>query len=264
MSERTLNQRDYRVLRDILDLTRPDHPDPPQERVFQLLAHLAVLTGCDTVSLQDTDCIHEIRPYCQALDEGVRIIEPPETTADRSQDPEVRLFWQCWWTSVCSLPERTGTPVVVSDRSVLSQREMRSHPLYVEYLTYVDEILLGYPTGPGRSARLLLSREEGSAFGHRELVLMQMLSPHLEGLVRATVPPATSRTDVLTGRQLQILRQVAQGLTNRDVGRALGISEATVRKHLEHSYQRLGVLSRAEAVAELWGESSVGLTLSRR
>lgn len=56
----------------------------------------------------------------------------------------------------------------------------------------------------------------------------------------------------LTGRQLEILGQVARGLTNREVGRVLGISEATVRKHLENAYQRLGVLNRTGAVAEVW------------
>ncbi len=40
-----------------------------------------------------------------------------------------------------------------------------------------------------------------------------------------------------------------RGLTNRQIGRELGISEGTVRKHLEHVYARLGVTNRMSAVA---------------
>lgn len=61
-------------------------------------------------------------------------------------------------------------------------------------------------------------------------------------------------TATLTGRQREILRFVARGLTNREIGRALGIREGTVRKHLEHSYLRLGVLSRTGAVAAAFGD----------
>lgn len=56
----------------------------------------------------------------------------------------------------------------------------------------------------------------------------------------------------LTRRQAEVLRQVALGRSTDDVARALGISGATVRKHLEHVYDRLGVTSRAAAVATAW------------
>ena len=257
MSDRSLTPRDLRILRDILDLTRPRHAESPQERTFQLLAHLDSLIGCSDVSLQEMDCIHQDRLYCQAYEDGEGWIESPEEREIMRQDPMNSIFWRCWWTSLCSLPERMGRPVVVADRSVFSQREMRSNPLYVEYLTYVDEILVGYPTGYGRSARLLLSRDEGSAFGPRELMVMEMLLPHLQGLVLSTVPPAAqAMTHRLTGREAEVLRHVALGLTNRQVGRDLGISEGTVRKHLENSYLKLGVLSRTGAVAALTGMPS--------
>lgn len=256
MSDRSLTPRDFDTVRDILDLTRPPDAESPQERTFQLMAHLESLIGCDSVSLQEMDCVQQVRLYCQGFEDGERWIETPEEAEVLRQDPLIALFWRCWWTSTCSLPERTGGPVVISDRSVFSQREMRANPLYVEYLRYVDEILVGYPTGHGRSARLLLRRDEGSAFGPRELMIMEMLLPHLQKLVLSTVPPAQPLTDRLTDRQVEILRHVARGLTNREVGRDLGISEATVRKHLENSYQKLGVLSRTGAVAALTGMAS--------
>ena len=52
----------------------------------------------------------------------------------------------------------------------------------------------------------------------------------------------------LTPRQKDLLRLVAAGHTNTQIARRLGISEGTVRTHLENIYQRLQVSSRAAAV----------------
>ncbi|WP_460724086.1 response regulator [Nocardia heshunensis] len=53
----------------------------------------------------------------------------------------------------------------------------------------------------------------------------------------------------LTTRELDILAQLAQGLGNREIARALHISEATVKTHLGRIYDKLGVDTRAAAVA---------------
>ena len=46
-----------------------------------------------------------------------------------------------------------------------------------------------------------------------------------------------------------MLSLVAEGRTNRDIGRALFLSEATVKSHLVHIFTKLGVGSRTAAVA---------------
>ncbi|MFC6011076.1 response regulator [Nocardia lasii] len=53
----------------------------------------------------------------------------------------------------------------------------------------------------------------------------------------------------LTARELDILGQLAHGLGNREIARALHISEATVKTHLGRIYDKLGVDTRAAAVA---------------
>ncbi|OKK13108.1 LuxR family transcriptional regulator [Streptomyces sp. CB00455] len=53
----------------------------------------------------------------------------------------------------------------------------------------------------------------------------------------------------LTDRELDILGQLARGLGNRDIARALFISEATVKTHLSRIYDKLGVDTRAGAVS---------------
>ncbi len=51
----------------------------------------------------------------------------------------------------------------------------------------------------------------------------------------------------LTARELEVLRLVAQGKTNGEIGVALGISEKTVEKHLDMIFRKMGVISRVEA-----------------
>lgn len=54
----------------------------------------------------------------------------------------------------------------------------------------------------------------------------------------------------LTGREVEILRLIAKGLSNNEAAKVLGLSRATVRTHLEHIYQKLEVTNRVEAVTE--------------
>lgn len=53
----------------------------------------------------------------------------------------------------------------------------------------------------------------------------------------------------LTPRELEVLQLVAGGASNREIGRELMLSEATVKSHLVHIYDKLGVRSRTSAVA---------------
>lgn len=54
----------------------------------------------------------------------------------------------------------------------------------------------------------------------------------------------------LSLRELEVLGLVAQGLSNDEVARELFLSKATVKSHLVHVYEKLGVDSRTAAVAE--------------
>jgi DNA-binding NarL/FixJ family response regulator len=76
-------------------------------------------------------------------------------------------------------------------------------------------------------------------------------------LLRRFQPPSAPETPAeggaarsLSPREREILKLIARGLSNADVARALSISSATVRTHLEHIYQKLEVSNRTEAVTE--------------
>jgi DNA-binding CsgD family transcriptional regulator len=52
----------------------------------------------------------------------------------------------------------------------------------------------------------------------------------------------------LSPREIEILHLVALGLTNKEVGRTLNISQFTVRNHLNHISQKLDASDRTEAI----------------
>lgn len=70
-------------------------------------------------------------------------------------------------------------------------------------------------------------------------------------------PPVASRLfqqlrnpeEILTPREAELLSLLTEGLSNRELGRRLFISEATVKTHLAHIYAKLGVDTRAAAIA---------------
>ncbi len=58
----------------------------------------------------------------------------------------------------------------------------------------------------------------------------------------------TSQAEALSGREIEVLTAVGRGLTNKEIGRHLHISEATVKTHLLHIFTKLEVADRTAAV----------------
>ena len=65
----------------------------------------------------------------------------------------------------------------------------------------------------------------------------------------STTSVACSHDRRLTDAQLSVIRCVALGLTDREIARALSLSQNTVRHHLSESMQATGARSRAHVVA---------------
>ncbi len=59
----------------------------------------------------------------------------------------------------------------------------------------------------------------------------------------------TSEVEGLTGREVEVLRLVAQGLSNREIGDRLVISPRTVERHMENIFAKIGVNNRVQASA---------------
>jgi DNA-binding NarL/FixJ family response regulator len=63
--------------------------------------------------------------------------------------------------------------------------------------------------------------------------------------------PAADPKSALTGRQLEVLRLLARGLTNREIAEVLKIAEGTVKTHVMHVYEALDVTNRTEAAMRM-------------
>ena len=75
--------------------------------------------------------------------------------------------------------------------------------------------------------------------------------PALRGRMRRLGPAAPSMIlpDGLSPREVQILEIVARGLSNREIGAALSISEHTAANHVRSILRKTGCTNRAEAVS---------------
>ena len=70
----------------------------------------------------------------------------------------------------------------------------------------------------------------------------------LIGELQPRPDPEPSPTGQLTDREREVLRLLARGLSNHDIGSTLGVSDATVKTHMRHILTRLGAGSRTQAV----------------
>jgi len=85
-------------------------------------------------------------------------------------------------------------------------------------------------------------------FSDRERTLLELLRPQLSRLYRRTQPLGR-----LTARESEVLRWIARGKTDRQIGAILDISMRTVQKHLQNLYPKLGVENRTAAAMRTRG-----------
>ena len=70
----------------------------------------------------------------------------------------------------------------------------------------------------------------------------------IQQFTRAPHPTPPKALDDLTERELEVLRLVARGLSNAEIGQELYISETTVKTHVTHILQKLELRDRVQAV----------------
>ncbi|HEV7184362.1 MAG: response regulator [Actinomycetales bacterium] len=71
----------------------------------------------------------------------------------------------------------------------------------------------------------------------------------VSSIVASPNPPGDSRAaEILTSRELEVLRMISQAYTNRDISQRLSIAEGTVKRHTTNIYAKLGAMSRIDAV----------------
>lgn len=109
------------------------------------------------------------------------------------------------------------------------------------------------------AAGYLLKTTEGDALVEAivrtvqgESVIAPEMTSKLADAYRGSVQPnaavaPSGPLDALSPRERDILRGIAQGASNKEIGRDLGIAETTVKIHVQHILRKLGVSSRVHA-----------------
>lgn len=144
-----------------------------------------------------------------------------------------------------------GTPRRISD--VTSWREWSATPIYAEVFRPRDarfqlSIVTSLDASGGRGWVLTRGLSD---FSDRDVDIASAMLPLLAALESGrpgTQSEPQNPCAQLTAREMDILCQLTSGTTARAIGRASGISEGTVRKHLEHIYRKLGANDRITAV----------------
>jgi DNA-binding CsgD family transcriptional regulator len=168
-----------------------------------------------------------------------------------------------WWTCTRTVElqrwrARSTGPIVLAD---VFPRRLRVEPdfnLNYKDCGVADEISVSLDRDSPWTAELVVYRIRD--FGERERLILQVLQPHLAALYRAAtlrrrLGAASDAARLLTRREREVMAHVSNGLTNADIARVLVIEPSTVRKHLEHVFEKLGVGSRTAALAKLRANS---------
>lgn len=246
-SQWVLTDADVRDLLSVLE--PPSSADEGDIFYTEVLQGLRELIPCDDMTFQLMDVAEQrLRTHCVS-DDGLRRDE-----SVGAADEFTAMFWQEFWNDDgCAFGQRTGdfaTVIRLSDS--WTEREYAGTPLGslfaaegVRHYAQVPMTPLGLT-----DRRLLLFRTSGPDFTERELMMLRLARPHLAELHVRRDRELRGEPN-LTPRQWEILRQVATGASNTQIARASGVSEATVRKHLENIFLRLHVASRTEAVARV-------------
>jgi DNA-binding CsgD family transcriptional regulator len=243
------SDRDLRALAVIVSEDRTDLPDgeglPPS-----LLADLMGQIRCDSLSLDSWDSARQTVWFSQEIPSGdARIGFEDQDEAYWENHPDCQP---------CSYTARTGDQrSVITETDFYSARQLHSTGMYTDFYRPIgieNSLMVCLPSalpptaGPGRYIRLSLARGPGPGFSERDRAVLTLLGPHLD---QAYLDVQRRRHPVprLTPRQKDLLRLLAAGHTNSQIARRLGISEGTVRTHLENIYERLHVSSRTAAVS---------------
>jgi DNA-binding CsgD family transcriptional regulator len=179
------------------------------------------------------------------------VVELLSTEANGVHDVFWRHFWNTFSPTYAERVVRLRGEVIRTG-DFHSDGQWHSTGMHRDFMAPGEigkELVMALPAPPGITRRLVFVRGPGRPFDADERDTAVLLQPHIADALR--VQGRRAALQVLTSRQQELLRLVAAGHDNIAIARQLGLSPATVRKHLENAFARLNVSSRTEAVARI-------------
>lgn len=141
------------------------------------------------------------------------------------------------------MPVMDGIAATRAIRNEMPEIEVIALTSVLERASVVEAIqagAIGYLLKDIRAAEL---RSAIKAAAAGQVQLSPQASAYLLSAVRMP-----ERPEPLTPREMDVLRLLAQGLSNKEIARALHLAEETVKDHVRHILAKLGVQSRTQAV----------------
>lgn len=228
---------------------RDDDPGPVLP--WSLLDALVGLIPVEETSICELDVVNRHRVIQQSVvhdDPRSLVLGDPDT---REQTPFWRHYASFWEGE---LPSPAGRVRCWSDR--YPGRLLAQQPLYRDFFRPAGMrhfLAVGLPAPAGHERNLMFWRATDPDFTDRDKDLLALLRPHLAEIHADAV---RRRRGTLTSREWEVLELAAQGHGNREISALLFTSVGTVRKHLEHIFDKTGARTRGAAVARLLPELS--------
>jgi DNA-binding CsgD family transcriptional regulator len=237
-----LAAKDLRALMAVVEDGKQDEPTAAMP--WAVLEGLSKLIACDFVSFFDFDMAGRRKVATQETCPGER-----ELWTDVEDEPYFDMGPEfppaVYFTRTGDLSR------VIGWSDFFSRRELRNHPFFAE--SFAPEgrkhaMMAGLTDMPDHARRIAFWRYSGRDFSARDRLVLQVLRPHLYE-VYLDAQRRRNAVPRLTRREQEVLRLAGQGRSNADIARQLFITVSTVRKHLEHIYDRTGARSRTAAAA---------------
>jgi DNA-binding CsgD family transcriptional regulator len=235
--------------RRILDLLHEIEDSPDLSRfATRLLDNLRKVVDCDIAGYT------EVSPSFSA-----GFTDPPNAMFPGLEELFARLQHQ--HPLIKNFAEtRDGRAYQISD--FLSPEEWEATEIYREIYAPMgvwQQMAIGLGTSNGTIVGVTVSKSDRTPFSERDREVLTLLGRHLSHAHavamrnqgrKITVRPLSHLTDMgLTQREAEVVRWVALGKTNGEIGAIFGISPRTVQKHLQKIYDKLGVQGRTAAGA---------------
>lgn len=102
----------------------------------------------------------------------------------------------------------------------------------------------------------IIAKIKQAALG--KMVISDRLAEVLASALRRPEKKVNNALESLTARELEILKLIAKGLSNKLIARALDISDGTVKVHVKHLLKKMNLRSRVEAAVWVVNELNLG------
>jgi DNA-binding CsgD family transcriptional regulator len=225
--------------------------DDPASFAGIVLPGLATLVGSDVLTYNEIGPAHGQTRYTDYPADALDPATQPVFAAHVHEHPLLNHY----------RATGSGEPVMISD--FLTQQRFHRLGLYTEFFRTIPvehQMAVSLP-GPDQQVIGIAMNRGRRDFSDQDRALLSVLQAPLNAALhrarrrQQATQTLTTTTDrwlaALTEREIQILRLVADGRTNSAIAHALEVSPRTVAKHLEHTYRKLEVNSRAAAVSRI-------------